>query len=397
MWPMIAEPDLRCAECRHTIQPGRLCLSELPEETPASVSRSDFNNYCIGCPECWAQGKHACYLRHLDSNGKTANTPRSLPCARCGRRIGAGERAAVEIYYEWPEALKDSESPIGKWSAVGGVTAAAGLDIWARGVPDGTFDHLSQQLQRKFQDAGGMYRPLDMAGSFYNDSIPYPVRNLGENAVKSFVDGKEASHIIPKADAPHLAASNDNIIWENHEINHARGTENMTGPDQFRAHATNAFDASTIMFRECLTGAATTAFWAALLEAPVTVIENYFHYQRGRKTGEEAIKDAAVAVRNRAATGFVVGFTVTGAVSLLGAGPLLVTVAPILMPVGLVLYGLTVLKRITNARSYDLPPQLEQVGTYFCDPSCHAKFAYETGMSALIRWEADRDLTPKPA
>ena len=57
MWPMIAEPDLRCAECRHTIQPGRLCLSELPEETPASVSRSDFNNYCIGCPECWAQGK----------------------------------------------------------------------------------------------------------------------------------------------------------------------------------------------------------------------------------------------------------------------------------------------------------------------------------------------------
>ena len=34
MWQMIAEPGLRCAECRHTIQPGRLCLSELPEETP---------------------------------------------------------------------------------------------------------------------------------------------------------------------------------------------------------------------------------------------------------------------------------------------------------------------------------------------------------------------------
>ncbi len=216
MWPMIADPDLRCAECRHAIQPGRLCLSELPEETPSGVSRSDFNNYCIGCPGCWAQGKHACYLRHLDSNGKTANTRRSLPCARCGRRIGAGERATVELYYEWPEALEDSKSPINKWSAVGGVTAAASLDTWVRGVPDGTFDHLSQQLQQKFKDAGlsGEYgaRTLAEAQSFYKDSIPYPVRNLGENAVRSFVDGKEASHIIPKADEPHLVLFPDSFV-----------------------------------------------------------------------------------------------------------------------------------------------------------------------------------------
>ena len=39
MWAMIAEPGLRCAECGHTIQPGRLCLSELPEEAPGGVSR----------------------------------------------------------------------------------------------------------------------------------------------------------------------------------------------------------------------------------------------------------------------------------------------------------------------------------------------------------------------
>ena len=38
MWPMIAESGLRCSECRHTIQLGRLCLSELPEELPTGVS-----------------------------------------------------------------------------------------------------------------------------------------------------------------------------------------------------------------------------------------------------------------------------------------------------------------------------------------------------------------------
>ena len=44
MWSTIAEPGLRCSECQHTIQPGRLYLSELPEETQAGVSRNDFKN-----------------------------------------------------------------------------------------------------------------------------------------------------------------------------------------------------------------------------------------------------------------------------------------------------------------------------------------------------------------
>ena len=92
MWAMIAEPGLRCAECRHTIQPGRLCLSELPEETPAGVSRGDFRNYCIGCPQCWAQGKHACYVRHLDGGRgiiAAALDTEVLPCRQIGTAIGA--------------------------------------------------------------------------------------------------------------------------------------------------------------------------------------------------------------------------------------------------------------------------------------------------------------------
>ena len=40
MWAMIAEPGLRRAECGHTIQHWRLCLSELPEEAPGGVNRA---------------------------------------------------------------------------------------------------------------------------------------------------------------------------------------------------------------------------------------------------------------------------------------------------------------------------------------------------------------------
>ena len=400
MWPMIAEPGLRCAECRHTIQPGRLCLSDLPEETPAGVSRSDFRNYCIGCAQCWAQGKHACYVRHLDSSKNTGKTPRSLPCARCGRRIGAGEKAAVEIYFDWPKVVEDGESSADKWSALGEATIAAGADTLIRGIPDGSFDKLSHGLQQKFQNAGGVYRPLHEAESFFQDDIPYPVRNLGEDAVKDYwgwhgateTYSKDASHIFSKKNELDYANNNNNIVLEDSGINRARGSDNMTELELRQARHTNAIDARGIVFRDCLETAKMTAFYSALLEAPVSVIENMIHYHKGRKTGEEAIKDAAKSITMRAAIGGAVGFAVTGAVAL-GAGPLLVTVAPILTIVGLPLYGFSALKRILNALKDGLP--LHQVGTYFCSLRCHTTFAYETGKSALMRWEANR--LPVPA
>ena len=398
MWQMIAEPGLRCAECQHNIQPGRLCLSELPEETPAGVSRGDFRNYCIGCPQCWAQGKHACYVRHLEAGQNTRKTPRSLPCARCGRRIEAGEKAGVDIYYDWPEVTENGDSAGRLASIVGAATAAAGVDTLIRGVQSGSFSDLSDSLRSKFAAAGlGGERGIRTAAeaqSFYQDGIPYPIRNLGEDAIRRFTDGKDASHIQSAHNAPHLADSSNNILWENSGINRARGAENMTGAEQFQAHATNAFDASAIIFRDCLQSAATTALYAGLLEAPVAAVENYIHYQKGRKTGEQAIIDAAKSIGSRATTGAVVGFAVTGAVALIGAGPLLVTIAPILIPVGMALYGYTALKRILNALAYGLP--LHQVGTYFCSPRCHTKFAYETGHSALMRWEANRKALPEP-
>ena len=401
MWPMIAAPGLHCSECRHSILTGRLCLSELPEETPKGVNRGDFKNYCIGCPQCWSQGKHACYVRHLESNESVGKTPRSLPCARCGRRIGAGEKAGVDIYYEWPEATAEgnASNAVCRLSATGTVMAATGIDALVRGVPNGSWESLIDNLQGKFVNAGlggerGV-RTVAEAQAFYRDSIPHPVRNLGGDAVDRFVAGKDASHIQSVHNAPHLADSNSNFIWENSAVNRARGAADMTSADRWQAHATNAFDSAGIVFRDCLETAGMTAMYAGLLEAPVAAIENYLHYKRGRMTGEEAVKEAAMAIGKRAGTGAVVGFAVTGAVALMGAGPLLVTIAPVLLPVGMGLYAYSALKRIMDAASYDqLRPDsslpLVPVGTYFCSPRCHTKFAYETGHSALMRWEASR-------
>ena len=162
----------------------------------------------------------------------------------------------------------------------------------------------------------------------------------------------------------------------------------MTGWEEFRAHATNAFDASTIVFRECMTTAAVTAFYASLLEAPIAATENIIHYRKGRKTGEDAIKDASISIAKRAGQGAVVGFAVTAAVAVVPkAGLLLMTVAPVLIPVGFALYGYTAIKCIMDALDDRLP--LNRVGIYFCSLRCHTTFAYETGRSALMRWESN--------
>lgn len=166
----------------------------------------------------------------------------------------------------------------------------------------------------------------------------------------------------------------------------------MSGREEFMAVGANAFDASAIVFRECLEAEAMTALYAGLLEASVSIPENIVHCRKGRKTGEDAIKDAAVAIAKRAAVGATVSFAITGAISLTAAGPFLVTIAPVLLPIGMALYGYAALKRILSALDDDLP--LNHVNMYFCSLHCHTIFAYETGKLALMRWEASRIETP---
>ena len=391
---MIAGPGLRCGECRHNILPGRLCLSELPEEMPSGVSRSDFRNYCIGCPECWRRGMHACYVRYLEEGNSQGRTHRSLPCSRCGRRIPSGDRVGIETHYDWPSALEDRDGLTGRATARTSTAGTAGMDasleVLVRGMPSGAFADLSDSLQQKFATAGlggdrGVWAHPE---AIYRDTIPFPIRNLGVDP-RRYTDGKDLSHRISVGNSPELARDPGNIAgWETSSLNRARGAETMTELQEFRLHATNAFHTSGIVLSECLEAAATTALFSTLLEAPISIAENAIHYSKGRKTGEEAIKEVATAIRDRAMAGAVVGFAVRAAIALAGAGPLVVTISPVLMAAGMTLYGHTALKRILSALEDGLP--LSRVGTYFCSLRCHTTFAYETGRSALMRWEEGR-------
>ena len=92
------------------------------------------------------------------------------------------------------------------------------------------FGELSQSMRAKMAMAGlrGEWRPVDVATEFYGSSIPFPVRNLGQDAVEMFVDGKHASHIESVHNEAGEATDSANIVRESAGDNLSRGAANMT-------------------------------------------------------------------------------------------------------------------------------------------------------------------------
>ena len=74
----------------------------------------------------------------------------------------------------------------------------------------------------------GDWRTVDAASSFYESSVPSAVRNLGNDAVVAFLDGKHASHIEAVVNAPGRMMDAANIVWEAARDNLARGGADMT-------------------------------------------------------------------------------------------------------------------------------------------------------------------------
>ena len=396
MWPMIAEPGLRCSECRHTIQPGRLCLSELPEETPAGVSRADFRNYCVGCPECWSRGRHACYVRYLEEGASIGTVPDNLPCARCGRRIMAGDKAGIDTHYDWTEELAEQDDVHLSLTKIRpGVSAASSIETLVRGLPtSGSFTDLSNSLQQKFKYGGlrGGARSMSEAGATYRDVVPYPIRNMGEDAVWRFRAGKDFSHIKSFKNSPHLENARGNLMLEKSGRNRARGSADATQWQIFRNRGSNGFHASAIILRECFTAATFAARNAAARESPIAIVENVIHYRKGRKSGREAIRDASLSIAEQAKGAGTIAIAVTLAIAIVPGVKqgliLIMTFSPIFRQVGMALYCRDAVTRIMAALEDD--PPLNRIGAYFCSPRCHTTFAYDAGRSALVRWESNR-------
>ena len=250
-------------------------------------------------------------------------------------------------------------------------TAAAGawgalLNLQAA-VP--TFNDLSPLLKTKFALAGmhGAWRPVHLASSFYESSIPFPIRNLGEDAVLAFIDGKHASHIKAVSNMPGRMMDNANIVWEAARDNLARGGADMTPLELAKANTLNALRATGIVATEALQTAAVAGCIGMALEGVVSVTENLIYVYKDEMTyqraGRRVLKDMLKKGQGAAIGG--AGMTVVVA---LGAGPALATAAPVLVTIGGIVYVVAAYSRIRTALD-SAPEQPDEIALDLSPPA----------------------------
>ena len=373
----------------------------MPEIMPEHFRRGKYENFCINCAQCAACGP-PCYIRWLAHGVTPTEVKEATSCAYCGECIPKGTRTTIQEFYAWPAPLTGSEDER-VTADRGGVFSRVrtpglgipGADVVKR-VQTGAWHNLNHETQRRFQRAGlgrGLgTRTAAQAQQFYQTSVPVAVQNQGEKAILKFIKGKDASHVCSVSKMPDMAKTSDNVVWESIKKNRARRGSNMTSTElaavksvnrraAFGAAAKGATKGGVVADAK---GAAKGGVVAAAMEAPVSGLENFFHWRRGRKSGRQAAGDAA---KNTAGAGAVgVGTTVAVAgvakgAALVGIPPALGPAGPVLAGAGIVLMGGTVAYRLIKAAKWDLP--LDEYRLFFCkDTDCKTKFAWDVTSGA---------------
>ena len=263
-------------------------------------------------------------------------------------------------------------SPV--WGA--GAAASVIADA-AKRANSGAWDNLSPGTQRLFRTRGlgrglGM-RSTKMAQRLYEQSIPEAIRHQGEEAALSFLKGRHFSHIKSVSKNPGWAKRPSNIVIEKASKNISRGSRNMTAVEV--ATAKSATRASAV--GATVKGAAKSGVIAATIEAPISGLENFFHWKRGRRSKGQAAKDTAKSMAGAGAV--AIGSTAAVAGVKVGAG--LIGISPTLGPAGVPLavagVGLmvaTAANRVFKAAKHDMP--LNEYHLFFCrERACRTKYA----------------------
>ena len=218
-------------------------------------------------------------------------------------------------------------------------------------------------------------RTTPEAEQLFLRSVPRWVRSSGERAVKAFLKDKHASHIESVANAPGKAKIMGNMVWESRKRNWSRGPRNMTGVDRLRAHAKNGVHAARLGAKGFGAQLGKAAAFAALLELPVSAVENTIRVVKGSVSGKDAAKQTAKNTATAGAIGGVTAVGITGAVAL-GAGPAVTALSPIVAPAGAAIYVISAFRRIGGAVQESRP--FEPMTLYFHE-TCYGQFA--SGMS----------------
>lgn len=239
------------------------------------------------------------------------------------------------------------EDPVEWCKATAAAVSAAFLTV-EQMVP--SFSDLPPAVKAKFAMAGlrGAWRRIDVAQAFFEEGVPAAVRNLGEDAVLKFVEGKHAGHIQAVANAPEIMMEHSNIIWERAKDNLARGAADMRPMELAKANALNAMDAAGIVANQAIKTAATAGCIGMALEGVVTISENYIYVYKGEKDVAEGAKDAAKDVLKKGGAAAIGGVVWMAALSL-GTGPAMSAAGPVIVTVGGATFVVAAYKRIKDA------------------------------------------------
>ena len=161
------------------------------------------------------------------------------------------------------------------------------------------------------------------------DLIPTGVK-LREKSIIEFLEKHHVSHRVSIKNDPTKAGDINNIIFESASKNRARGSKNTTSSEFQRARFSNTITGIKYGFKTAVGTAAKGALFGALLELPITVVENTLHVKNNRKSVGDARIDVAKDI------GISAGFAGVTAVGFTGLSLLGVTLGPAVIPLTIV-------------------------------------------------------------
>ena len=185
----------------------------------------------------------------------------------------------------------------------------------------------------------------DLGPEALYDLIPTGVK-LQSEAVSDFLGKRHLSHIESVKNAPHRESEIANVIFERVEWNRGRGSEDMTGSELWLTRLDNFAEGMIQGAQATATAAAQGAIAAALLELPVTTVENLLLVRANARTKREAFAQVGRDVGKCAMSGAVGTVVLTG-IAMIGL-PVKLAVMPLAV-VGGTLYVWSATDRIWRA------------------------------------------------
>ena len=186
------------------------------------------------------------------------------------------------------------------------------------------------------------------------DLIPTGVK-LSEESIMAFLKTHDVSHRISIKNDPTKSGDINNVIFEPSSVNRARGSQNMSHTEFRKAQSDMAIKGIKYGIKNTVGAVTRGMLFGALLELPITVIENTLHVKNNGKAMKTASVDAVKDVGKNALLGGASAAALTG-LSLLG-----VTLGPAAIPlaiVGGVMYTWSATDRIWQALDDETRKQL---------------------------------------